>query len=101
MRHLRRFGLRLRANLCLSATEVSTLCTVPSLAPELAVHVHCADVATDSLDPEALEVCVDVLKRAVGYYLRLMTRDAQRKLHLPLAESPECESLSSSSILIP
>jgi hypothetical protein len=47
-----------------------------------------------SLDPEALSVCVAVLKRAVGYYLRLMTRDAQGKLHLPLAESPECESLS-------
>ena len=65
--------------------------SVPSLAPELAIH--CAEFAADSLDPEALEVCVAVLKRAVGYYLRLITRDTQGKLHLPLAESPECESL--------
>ena len=46
-----------------------------------------------SLDPEALEVCVSVLKRAIGYYLRLMTRDSSSgALHLPLAESPEYAS---------
>jgi hypothetical protein len=32
---------------------------------------------------------VAILKRAIGYYLRLMSRDAQGKLHLPVAESPE------------
>lgn len=42
-----------------------------------------------TLDPEDLETCVAVLKRSIGYYLRLMSRDMHGKLHLPMAESPE------------
>ena len=44
-----------------------------------------------TLDPETLDVCVSVLKRAVGYYMRLMTTNGTT-LHLPLAESPEYAS---------
>ena len=44
-----------------------------------------------TLDAETLDVCVSVLKRAVGYYMRLMTTNGTT-LHLPLAESPEYAS---------
>ena len=42
-----------------------------------------------TLDADDLATCVAVLKRAIGYYLRLMTQDTNGKLHLPIAESPE------------
>ena len=42
-----------------------------------------------TLDPEALSTCISILKRAVGYYMRLMYRELDGKLHLPIAESPE------------
>lgn len=42
-----------------------------------------------TLDPEALSTVLSILKRAVGYYLRLMHADGANRLHLPIAESPE------------
>ena len=43
-----------------------------------------------TLDPAALSTCISILKRAIGYYTRLMYRSPMDgKLHLPIAESPE------------
>ena len=45
-----------------------------------------------TLDPEALATTVLILRRSVAYYLRLMSRGADGKLHLPIADSPEYAS---------
>ena len=42
-----------------------------------------------SLDPEALDTAVSILMPAIAYYMRLMVRGADGKVHLGRMESPE------------